>query len=174
MKVNRIKLMKHFLKFGTMVSNKGELYYEGEVEKGLEVFVEDEKGEMIPAPDGEYVVEKQIFVIVEGKIAEIKEVPEAPAEPEVVEAAEEPVVESVVNEKVAELEAKLAEKEAKIAELEAKIAELEAKLGEKEAEVVKLSAVATRQPAHIEVNDTQVVSKKDLKTNPALRFFNTK
>ena len=174
MMVNRIKLMKHFLKFGTMVSDKGELYYEGDVEKGLEVFVEDEKGEMIPAADGEYTVEKQIFVIVEGKIAEIKEVPEAPAEPEVVEAAEEPVIEPVVDEKVAELEAKLAEKDAKIAELEAKIAELEAKLGEKEAEVVKLSAEPTRQPAHIEVNDTQVVSKKDLKANPALRFFNAK
>ena len=172
MMVNRIKLMKHFLKFGTMASDKGELYYEGAVEKGLEVFVEDEKGEMIPAPDGEYTVEKQIFVIVEGKIAEIKEVAEAPAEPVVVEAAEEPVVEPVVDEKVAELEAKVAEKDAKIAELEAKIAELETKLGEKEAEVVKLSAEPTRQPAHIEVNDTQVVSKKDLKTNPALRFFN--
>lgn len=171
MMVNRIKLMKHFLKFGSMVSDKGELYYEGDVEVGLEVFVEDEKGEMIPASDGEYVVEKQIFVVAEGKIAEIKEVSE---EPEVVEAAEEPVVEPVVDEKVAELEAKLAEKEALVAELEAKVAELEAKLGEKEAEVVKLSAEPTRQPAHIEVNDTQVVSKKDLKTNPALRFFNAK
>ena len=170
MMVNRIKLMKHFLKFGSMVSDKGELYYEGDVEVGLEVFIEDEKGEMIPATDGEYVVEKQIFVIAEGKIAEIKEV----AEPEVVEAAEEPVVEPVVDEKVAELEGKLAEKDAKIAELEAKIAELETKLGEKEAEVVKLSAEPTRQPAHIEVNDTQVVSKKDLKTNPALRFFGAK
>lgn len=170
MMVNRIKLMKHFLKFGSMVSDKGELYYEGDVEVGLEVFVEDEKGEMIPATDGEYVVEKQIFVIAEGKIAEIKEV----AEPEVVEAAEEPVVEPVVDEKVAELEAKLAEKEALVAELEAKVAELETKLGEKEAEVVKLSAEPTRQPAHIEVNDTQVVSKKDLKTNPALRFFSAK
>ena len=170
MMVNRIKLMKHFLKFGSMVSDKGELYYEGDVEVGLEVFIEDEKGEMIPATDGEYVVEKQVFVIAEGKIAEIKEV----AEPEVVEAAEEPVVEPVVDEKVAELEAKLAEKEALVAELEAKVAELETKLGEKEAEVVKLSAEPTRQPAHIEVNDTQVVSKKDLKTNPALRFFGAK
>ena len=170
MMVNRIKLMKHFLKFGSMVSDKGELYYEGDVEVGLEVFIEDEKGEMIPATDGEYVVEKQIFVIAEGKIAEIKEV----VEPEVVEAAEEPAAEPVVDEKVAELEAKLAEKEALVAELEAKVAELETKLGEKEAEVVKLSAEPTRQPAHIEVNDTQVVSKKDLKTNPALRFFSAK
>src|SRR5574344_810514 len=149
MMVNRIKLMKHFLKFGSMVSDKGELYYEGDVEVGLEVFIE-------------------------GKIAEIKEVQDAPVEPEVVEAAEEPAVEPVVDEKVAELEAKLAEKEAKVAELEAKVAELEAKLGEKEAEVVKLSAEPTRQPAHIEVNDTQVVSKKDLKRNPALRFFSAK
>lgn len=163
--------MKHFLKFGTMVSDKGELYYEGEVENGLEVFVEDEKGEMIPAPDGEYTVEKQIFVIAEGKIAEIKEVPEAPAEPVVVEAEEEPVVEPAVDGKVAELEAKVAEKDAKIAELEAKIAELEAKVGEKEAEVVKLSAEATSRPAHIAVKDAQVTSKKDLKANPALRFF---
>lgn len=171
MMVKRIKLMKHFLKFGTMVSDKGELYYEGEVENGLEVFVEDESGEMIPAPDGEYTVEKQIFVIAEGKIAEIKEVPEAPAEPVVVEAEEEPAVEPVVDEKVAELEAKVAEKDAKIAELEAKIAELEAKVGEKEAEVVELSAAATRRPAHIAVKDAQVTSKKDLKANPALRFF---
>ncbi len=163
--------MKHFLKFGTMVSDKGELYYEGEVENGLEVFVEDEKGEMIPAPDGEYTVEKQIFVIAEGKIAEIKEVPEAPAEPVVVEAEEEAPAEPAVDEKVAELEAKVAEKDAKIAELEAKIAELEAKVGEKEAEVVKLSAEATSRPAHIAVKDAQVTSKKDLKTNPALRFF---
>ena len=174
MKINRIKLMKQLLKFGSATSDKGELYYEGEVGKDLEVFVEGEDGEMVPASDGEYVVEKQIFVVAEGKIAEIKEVPEAPAEPEVVEAAAEPVVEPVADEKVAELEAKLAEKEALVAELEAKVAELETKLGEKEAEVVKLSAEPTRQPAHIEVNDTQVVSKKDLKTNPALRFFNAK
>ena len=171
MKSNRIKLMKHFLKFAAVTSDKGELYYEGDVEVGLEVFVEDEQGEMIPAPDGEYVVEKQIFVIVEGKVTEIKDVVEAPAEPEVVEAAE---VTPVQDEKVAELEAKLAEKEAEVKELEAKVAELEAKLGEKEAEVVKLSAEPTRQPAHIEVNDTQVVSKKDLKSNPALRFFGAK
>ena len=90
MKINRIKLMKQFLKFGSS-SDKGELYYEGEVEKNLEVFVEGEGGEMEPAKDGEYVVDKQIWVIAEGKISEIKEVEEPAGEPAAVEP--KPVVE---------------------------------------------------------------------------------
>ena len=84
MKINRIKLMKQLLKFGSVASDKGELYYEGEVGNGLEVFVEGEDGEMVPAEDGEYVVDKQVWVIVEGKVSEIKEAEPVEPKPEVV------------------------------------------------------------------------------------------
>ena len=34
MKLNRIKLMKQLLKFGNMVTDKGELFYEGDLAEG--------------------------------------------------------------------------------------------------------------------------------------------
>ena len=49
------------------------LLYEGELEVGTEVFVENENGEVVPAPDGAYEAEGVTYVVEDGKIVEIRE-----------------------------------------------------------------------------------------------------
>lgn len=147
--MNKSKLLTlkmALLKFAEVVTDKGTLTIDGELAVGAEVFIEIE-GEVVPAADGEYVLEDgRIIVVTEGKVSEIKEAepaePTEPAEPvanaettepttEPTEPATEPAYDekqAVINElteKVAELEAELIEKENKITELEAKLAELE-------------------------------------------------
>lgn len=58
-------------------------------EVGVEVFVESQNGEEVevnPAPDGEYRVDDKVYVVADGKIAEIKDEgegePESEPEPE--------------------------------------------------------------------------------------------
>ena len=64
----------------SVATDKGELLYGGELEVGTEVFVADEEGNQVVAPDGDYVLENgNIVVVAEGKVAEINE-PEAEAE----------------------------------------------------------------------------------------------
>ena len=172
MKLNRIKLMKQLLKFGNMVTDKGELFYEGDLAEGLEVFVEGEDGEMKEANDGDYIVDGTIYVIKDGKIDSIKPVePEAETEPEMkdepVEAAEiapEPEVEVEVE---PDYELVIKEKDDKIAGLEAKVAELEGKLAEKDAkelemsaEILKLSNETVGKPAHVEVKEPKLTGNK--------------
>ena len=90
-------------------TDKGELFWEGEedLKAGDEVFVETD-GERQPAPDGEYATEDgKVIVVVDGKVAEIKD-PEAEVAP-----AEEP-------EEVAELRRQVAALKKELAELKAK------------------------------------------------------
>lgn len=97
----KLALRAIVLKAGEMETDKGKLIYDAdELAVGVEVFVEkaDEEGniEYVPAEDGEYAVEEQIYVVAEGKIAEIKDaekpVDEEPAaEPETEVAAAEEV-----------------------------------------------------------------------------------
>lgn len=167
MKINRIKLMKQLLKFGSATSDKGELYYEGEVGTGLEVFVEGEDGEMESAKDGEYVVDKQIWVIVEGKVSEIKEVePEAEPKPEVVVQVDEPDAEPKPVEPTEEVKA-----------LEAKVKELEELVAAKDEEINQLKE-QLKEPAAMSAKqrfkNEEASKAKELKENPALKFFQTK
>ena len=66
-------------------TDKGKLEWNNEEEDlkaGDEVFVRDEEGNRIPAPDGEYKTEDgKTIVVVEGKVAEIRD-PEAEVAPE--------------------------------------------------------------------------------------------
>ena len=163
MKINRIKLMKQLLKFGSVATDKGELYYEGEVGKDLEVFVEGEDGEMVPAEDGEYVVDKQVWVIVEGKVSEIKEVePEEEPKPAVVEQEEEP---------------KPVEPTEEVKALEAKVKELEELVAAKDEEINQLKE-QLKEPAAIsakqQFKNDEARKANEIKTNPALKYFQTK
>ena len=151
--INRLKLAKMIMKFGEVETDKGMLTYEGDLVVGTEVFIEVD-GELVPAENGEYKAEDKIYVIEEGKVAEIKEV-------EVEEPVEEPV--AMDDAKVAELEAKIAELEAQIVEKDAKIAELEAQIVEKEEQL----QMSVAKPAHKEVKDV-IVSTKE---NKALKYF---
>ena len=168
MKINRIKLMKQLLKFGSVATDKGELYYEGEVGKDLEVFVEGEDGEMVPAEDGEYVVDKQVWVIVEGKVSEIKEVepaePTDPAEPvaQVVEPTD-PAKPVEPTEEVKALEAKVKELEELVAAKDEEINQLKEQLKEP-------AAMSAKQ----QFKNDEARKANEIKTNPALKYFQTK
>lgn len=97
------------VEMASKATDKGELFWEGEedLKAGDEVFVETE-GERQPAPDGEYATEDgKVIVVVDGKVAEIKD-PEAEVAP-----AEEP-------EEVAELRRQVAALKKELAELKAK------------------------------------------------------
>ena len=164
MKINRIKLMKQLLKFGSVATDKGELYYEGEVGKDLEVFVEGEDGEMVPAEDGEYVVDKQVWVIVEGKVSEIKEVePEEEPKPEVVEQEDEPVEPVEPTEEVKALEAKVKELEELVAAKDEEINQLKEQLKEP-------AAMSAKQ----QFKNDEARKANEIKANPALKYFQTK
>ena len=71
----------------SVTTDKGDLLFEGELEVGTEVFVADEEGNQVVAPDGDYVLENgNVVVVAEGKVAEIIEfvepTEETPAEDE--------------------------------------------------------------------------------------------
>ena len=151
------------IQMGEVKTDKAVLIWdgEGELEAGMEVFVEGEDGEYAPAADGEYITEdNKTIVIVEGKVAEIRDpeaevAPEEPAneepiaevkaeieEPaaEPVEEEEKPAEESTEEDRLAILEGKVAEIidglnaiVNSIAALEGRIAEVEGKLAQVEA-----------------------------------------
>jgi ketosteroid isomerase-like protein len=119
--------------FGRIATDNGELVWEGEgdLEAGREVFVERD-GELVPAPDGEYRTEDgKTFVVVEGRVAEIRD-PEAEVAPE---------SEPAVDEEKAALRAENAELRAQVETLTARVAEL--------------SRMPAAKPAHEEVKETE-------------------
>ena len=78
-----LKLARMVMNLSQVKTNKGELISETVIEVGSEVFIEDANDMLVPAPDGEYVTQDEVtLVVADGRIAEIreKEVEEAPAE----------------------------------------------------------------------------------------------
>lgn len=181
-KINRIKLAKAILKFNSLMTDQGELVYEGELLEGTEVFIEDENGEIVAAPDNEYKAEGKTVVVENGVVTEIREdviVDEAPAEEAPAEeiAAEEeaPAESDPKDDRIAELEALVAEKDQYIAELEDKIKSLEGEVEEAEAKVEEMSKQSVDNPLNKKlsktVNTNQKFSAEDIKKNPALKYF---
>ena len=85
---NKLKVMLKSilsLQLGEVATDKAVLKWDGEEQdlaEGMEVFVEGEDGELIPAPDGDYTTEDgKVISVVEGKVASIKD-PEAEVAPE--------------------------------------------------------------------------------------------
>lgn len=90
-------------------TDKGPIEWDGEedLEAGREVFVLDEDGNRVPAPDREYTTaDGKVIVVVEGRVAEIRD-PEAEVAPEAPE--------------IADLRSQLDEAQARIATLEAEL-----------------------------------------------------
>ena len=55
-------------------TDKGDLLYDGELAAGTEVFVLDEEGNQVSAPDGDYTLENgNVVKVAEGKVSEIVE-----------------------------------------------------------------------------------------------------
>ena len=119
-----LKLARMVLKFMTTMVGEVEWVHEGELAVGVEVYTEDENGELIPVADGEYETETMKIVVKDGKIEEMTEItPEPEPQPE-----PEPEPQPMAAEPTPEPEPQSDDKDAKIAELTNKIAELNTKI----------------------------------------------
>lgn len=129
-----LKLARMVMNLSEVKTNKGELISETVIEVGSEVFIEDANDMLVAAPDGEYVTQDEVtLVVADGKVVEIreKETEEQPVE----EPVEEPLVEEPVDEP-----AQPDERDAEIAKLQAQIEELNSIIAEKDEEIGRLKA----------------------------------
>lgn len=138
-----LKFAKLLQAFAEVNTDKGVLVSDNSIEVGSEVFVADEKGDMVVPIDGEYTADGVIYVVVSGVVTEVKmvegepiQVPEPVVEPE-------PVQEPVVDEEKEALKAELEQVKAENEELKNKIKELEEQLKEPVAEPIQEPVVAT-------------------------------
>ena len=115
-----IKLMKMLAKFAEVVTDKATLIYDGELVEGVEVSVENEAGEIVPAEDGEYKTETQIIKVEGGKVTTIEDIEVEEEEKE--EPVEEPIAEEPVE--MSKLEIKQQEFSQSYEDIERKLAEL--------------------------------------------------
>ena len=139
---NFLKLARLVMRFAEVKTDKGSLIYDGELAVDIEVMVEDEEGNVVAAPDGEYNLEDgRVVVVKDGKVAEIKE---APVTEETIEEvlAEETPAKDEKDLRIEELEGLLKDRDAIIEELNAKIKDLESKLNEPAEKALEMSAVA--------------------------------
>lgn len=138
-----LKLARMVMNLAQIKTNKGELISETVIEVGSEVFIEDVNDMLVPAPDGEYVTQDEVTIVVaDGKVVEIreKETDEAPAEEQPKQPVEEPLAEEPVEEQPTEEAPAEDEKDAEIAKLQAQIEELNNIIAEKDEEIGKLKA----------------------------------
>lgn len=123
-----LKLARLVLKFATTMVGEVEWVHEGELAVGVEVYTEDENGELIPVADGEYATEDMKIVVKDGKIEEINEITKEPQEPQEPQEPAQTTEPMAAEPQEPATEPQPDEKDAKIAELTTKIAELEAKI----------------------------------------------
>lgn len=138
---NFLKLARLVMRFAEVKTDKGSLIYDGELAVDIEVMVEDEEGNVVAAPDGEYNLEDgRVVVVKDGKVAEIKE---APVTEETIEEVleEETPAKDEKDLRIEELEGLLKDRDAIIEELNAKIKDLESKLNEPAEKALEMSAV---------------------------------
>ena len=173
------------VKMGEIVAKENTLIFDGEeYAVGTEVFVKDNEneGEVITAPDGDYTIveggkDVKIIVVSEGKIAEIKEI-ETETEPETPEIETEVEAETITETEVEVLPAdeteNTVEDETKqedeiqilkdrveemtkgIAEMLNKIAALESKVEVLEGKMAKVEAEPAADPVEDPVEETKM------------------
>ena len=125
-----LKLARMVLKLAEVETDKGVLISDGALEVGVEAFVENAEGELVAAEDGEYKADDdKVYVIVEGKVAEIRE-----PEPEAEQAPAEQPAEDEKDKRIAELEAQIEELNNVIVEKDEEIGKLKAELEKSDAE----------------------------------------
>lgn len=141
--INRLQLARVLKLYKETPTTSEVLISEGDLAEGVEVFVEDANGELVVAGDGEYETPDglTVYVVKDGKVAEIRvkeePAPEPEPEPEPEEMAEpepEPEGESVeeLHTRIAELEADVAERDQRISELTAELDDLKKRIAETE------------------------------------------
>lgn len=159
MKMKLMKIFREMMNFGKVETESGILIFEGDVlTEGTEVFIEDENGNIVPAPDGVY----GDYKVVEGKVAPTEQ-KEEEVKTESEEVKEEVKAEGEEEVKT-EPEPEVDDKEARISALEQTVAELKAiveslKEQKEEVEFSKL------KPAEKEIKDVAV------KETGALKYF---
>ena len=158
MKLNVMKLFRDLMKLGKVETDNGVLIFEGDVlTEGTEVFIEDENGNIVPAPDGKY----SEYVVKDGKIA-----PAEVVEPEAKPESEEVMQEEVIVEPEPEVKESDDDKyEERISALESKIAELEGKVAELISAKEELE-FSQLKPAEKEIKDIATKEGKG-----ALKYF---
>lgn len=163
-KLNAIRtlLQKALMAFERISTDKALIEFDGdEIEVGMAVHGVDEEGNPFNLEDGEYTAEdKTVYVIEDGKVAEIREPepvaeapeaePEAEAEPEMAE--EEPEAE-------AEPEAEEDPRDQRIADLEAEVARLEEENGALKERIAELEGKSAAEPATEEFEKVNKVEK---------------
>lgn len=157
-----LKLARMVMNLSEVKTNKGELISETVIEVGSEVFIEDANDMLVAAPDGEYVTNDEVTIVVaDGKVVEIreKETEEQPTEEQPKQPVEEPLAEEPVEEQPTE---EPDEKDAEIAKLQAQIEELNSIIAEKDAEIGKLKAELEKsdsQPAEEQLKSQKTETK---------------
>lgn len=159
-----LKLARMVMNLSQIKTNKGELISETVIEVGSEVFIEDANDMLVAAPDGEYVTQDEVTIVVaDGKVAEIreKEQDEQPTEEQPKQPVEEPLAEQPTEEQPVE-EAEPDEKDKRIAELETQIAELNQVIVEKDEEIGRLKSELEKsdsQPAEEQLKSQKTETK---------------
>ena len=158
MKLNVMKLFRDLMKLGKVETDNGVLIFEGDVlTEGTEVFIEDENGNIVPAPDGQY----GDYKVVDGKSA-----PAEVVEPEAKPESEEVMQEEVIVEPEPEVKESDDDKyEERISALESKIAELEGKVAELISAKEELE-FSQLKPAEKEIKDIATKESKG-----AMKYF---
>lgn len=172
-KIQKIKLAR-LLKFvKELTSDKGLIVLDGEIEVGTEVFVYDEAGEPVPAPDGVYTTDDIQITLEGGKISAVEEkkneeetiiVEETPTTETVEIAAETDETNDEPAEDVDMLKARITELEVDVANRDAIISELQKELEEyrkkeetpegepaEEATEIELSSTERKQRAALDI-----------------------
>lgn len=170
------------LQLGEVAIKDGKKLYwssEEDLREGLEVFVEDENGELIPAPDGEYETEDGKKIEVEDGVVKKIEDPEAEVAPENaeenledVQPEEEPAEgkkddekeDVAIEDRVAAVEAKVAEILAAFEQVLNGMSALEGRIEEVEAKVAKIETEPDAAPAEEKVEETKM-SRMDILKN---------
>ena len=170
------------LQLGEVAIKDGKKLYwssEEDLREGLEVFVEGENGELIPAPNGVYETEDDKKIEVEDGIVKKIEDPEAEVAPENAkenledaQPEEEPAEDKKDDEKEdAAIEDRVAAVEAKVAEILAAFEQvlngmsaLEGRIEEVEAKVAKIETEPDAAPAEEKVEETKM-SRMDILKN---------
>ena len=155
-----LKLARMVMNLAEIKTNKGELISETVIEVGSEVFIEDANDMLVAAPDGEYVTQDEVTIVVaDGKVVEIREkepVEEQPVEEQPKQPVEEPLAEEP--EQSTEEAPAEDEKDAEIAKLQAQIEELNNIIAEKDEEIGRLKAELEKSDA--EPAEEQLKSQK--------------
>ena len=148
-KISKIKeaVKKLLLQFSEIETDKGILSWEDELplDVGMAVYIND-----LPAPDGEYVYEGKCFVVVEGKVSEIRPIEpklEEDPKPEQMEADPAPMEEDPKPTEEPKQEVSIpAEVEARIVALEEEIKKLTDKVVELTDKIAELSTTPASDP----------------------------